>query len=248
MKIHLMSDVHLEFAKFQDHVVPECDVVVLAGDTSPGLPGVIWAMEKFPNNPVIYGMGNHEYYKMSGFDRHLKKLKEHTKDSNVHVMNNETIVFGDTRFIVATLWTDYDLFGTIPISRMYAEQYMNDYRLIKDDKFRKINTNFLVKEHLNSKHYIVEELSKPFAGKTVVVTHHGPSYLSIAPIYQNDKLSPCYASRLENLMLDFKPNLWLHGHVHNCFDYVVGETRVVTNPRAYPGENARFNPNLVIEI
>ena len=247
MKIHLMSDVHLEFQKFPEHVEPDCDVVVLAGDTSPGLPGVIWAMEKF-KKPVIYAMGNHEYYKMKGFNRHLNKLKEHATGSNVHVMNNETIVFGDTRFIVTTLWTDYDLFGTLPISRMYAEQYMNDYHLIRDDSFRKINTTFLQREHLVSKKYIVEELMKPFDGKTVVVSHHGPSSLSIAPIYQNDKLSPCYASRLENIILDYQPELWLHGHVHNCFDYTIGETRVIVNPRAYPGENSKFNPNLVIEI
>ena len=61
MRVHVLSDLHLEFGPFSVPKV-EADVVVLAGDTQPGKRGVQWALKTFPHRPVIYVLGNHDYY------------------------------------------------------------------------------------------------------------------------------------------------------------------------------------------
>ena len=46
--------------------------------------------------------------------------------------------------------------------------------------------------------------------------------------------------------------LWIHGHMHDSFDYNVNGTRVVCNPRGYVrdgiNENARFDADLVVDV
>ena len=87
---------------------------------------------------------------------------------------------------------------------------------------------------------------------TVVITHHAPARGSIAASFENSPLNLCFISELEDRIRRWQPRLWLHGHVHNSFDYEVGRTRIVTNPRGYaPGgqlENPNFDPLRVIEF
>ena len=82
----------------------------------------------------------------------------------------------------------------------------------------------------------------------VVVTHHAPSPGSVAPAYAGHPLNPAFASDLDALIRAGRPDLWVHGHVHTSFDYRLGATRVVCNPRGYPGENPGFDAGLVIEL
>lgn len=82
----------------------------------------------------------------------------------------------------------------------------------------------------------------------MVVTHHAPSPRSIPPEFRGDPLSACYASDLEDLIVDGRPALWVHGHIHTKVDYRVGRSRVIANPRGYPGEGNAFDPQLVVEI
>jgi hypothetical protein len=87
----------------------------------------------------------------------------------------------------------------------------------------------------------------------VVVTHHLPSFESVAPKYQDSKLSACFASKLDHLMSGEKVQLWIHGHTHDNFDYELNGTRVLCNPRGYytasnGNENASFNPYLVADV
>ena len=103
--------------------------------------------------------------------------------------------------------------------------------------------------HTASKAYLVEALATPFAGQTVVVTHHAPQWLSAHPQYRSDLLTAAFVSDLSALIMEFQPVLWAHGHVHSSFDYTVGRAaRVLCNPRAYPGENPNFNPSLVVKV
>jgi Icc-related predicted phosphoesterase len=70
---------------------------------------------------------------------------------------------------------------------------------------------------------------------TVVVGHHAPSKGSEHPRYKHDTLmNGAYNSRLEDFILA-RPGikLWTHGHTHEDFDYMLGSTRVVCNPRGY---------------
>lgn len=57
----------------------------------------------------------------------------------------------------------------------------------------------------------------------------------------------CYASDLTDLIVDRRPDLWMHGHVHHAVDYGVGRTRVICNPRGHTDEATGFLPGLVVE-
>ena len=82
----------------------------------------------------------------------------------------------------------------------------------------------------------------------VVVTHHAPSRASVAPRFAGQRLNPAFVSGLESLIEAGRPSLWVHGHTHTSFDYRLGKTRVICNPRGYPGENPDFRPGLVVEV
>ena len=69
----------------------------------------------------------------------------------------------------------------------------------------------------------------------VVVGHHSPSKMSTKPRYEKDVMvNGAYSSDLSEFILD-RPQikLWTHGHTHHEFDYMIGSTRIVCNPRGY---------------
>src|SRR5690606_35705247 len=116
-----------------------------------------------------------------------------------------------------------------------------------------------LREHEQSRTWLSTELAKPYYGRTVVITHHGPHPLSVHPRYSGDATNAAFVSDLSELLK--WPQLWLHGHVHDSFDYRVHGYRVVANPRGYPCnagscerfrylefENQNFNPALVIKV
>ncbi len=235
MKIHILSDVHLEFGKFR-HTPPECDVAILAGDIGVGKQGAAWAKQTFGDTPVVYVPGNHEFY---------GRALDMDFSAYPFVLQNQVTVIGGVKFIGATLWTDFNLFGAAPLDSMCVVNGMSDFRVIEGmakDRWLEI--------HLASRDFIEQELATAEGVPCVVVTHHAPSGLSVHERYGNDPFSAGYASRLESLMLNYAPLLWVHGHMHDSFDYHVGATRVVTNPRGYIGvkTNRSFDPALVLEI
>jgi len=77
--------------------------------------------------------------------------------------------------------------------------------------------------------------------KYVVVGHHAPSKASTHPRYQTEVImNGAYSSRLDQFILDNPQiKLWTHGHTHEDFDYMIGTTRVVCNPRGYDGYEER---------
>ena len=86
-------------------------------------------------------------------------------------------------------------------------------------------------------------------GKIVVVTHHAPSPESIPPSFQESAFNPCFASDMTRFITESKVRLWIHGHIHAHSDYMIGNTRVLANPRGYPGESKTgFEPGLVVEV
>jgi hypothetical protein len=130
-----------------------------------------------------------------------------------------------------------------------AKEEMNDFRMIEwadGDRF----TPELVREmHVTRTQWLAERLALPHSGPTVVITHHLPHRLSIHPKYEGTRLNPCFASDLDHLVRA-PVTLWIHGHTHESFDYVVNGTRVVCNPRGYlPGEpNPAFDPIGLVEL
>jgi len=258
MKISLLSDIHLEFGKF-DHTPPDCDVVILAGDTSPGVKGLVWAAETFGDTPVIYIAGNHEFYNQNRqLPRFYDKLHEKAKGLGINFLQNETIVINGVRFVCCTLWTDYALLGDATLQMLSAQvtdsqgmRAMNDYNLIKQRGGGKLFPATVLAEHEKSMEFLTEALAQEFDGPTVVATHHAPSEISCGYKFKGNSDNPFYASNLHRFIEVMDPTAWVHGHVHSSSDYMVFDTRVMTNPRGYvgrPGYNHDFDPNFVFEV
>lgn len=256
MRIHVLSDLHLEFAEYEDHTV-ECDVIVLAGDIHPGTQGIEWARQRWADKEIIYVPGNHEYYR-SQFDQMNEQLAEAGKLHGVHVLNRGEVTIGGVRFLGATLWTDFGLFGEgdKPWAMRECSSYLADFRVIRygvrvftpEDSVRlhRMDVAWL-ESRLGGKSPTVGE---PFDGKTVVVTHHLPSRRSVAARYAKELTSSGFASDLSRML--GLSDLWIHGHTHDSFDYVEAGTRVICNPRGYVTyggqENYVFDPALVVEV
>ena len=247
MKLHILNDLHIEFEDFEPPST-DADVIVLAGDIGVGTGGLRWAEAKFPERPVIYVPGNHEFY------HHdialIDELKSEAPD-NVHVLNDDQVIVGDVRFLGTVLWTDFALFGEADkfFAMQQARQQMADFSIIQNHRQR-FTPGDAVRLHTASRDWLAVMLAEPFAGKTVVVTHHAPSSRSVHPRYARDLLTPAFASKLEDLMDGGRAALWLHGHMHESFDYEVYGTRVICNPRGYAPEalNPDFRPDWVVKI
>ena len=249
MKIRVLSDLHLEFAAWIPPAA-DADVVVLAGDIHIGVRGLEWAREQFPSLPIIYVSGNHEFYG-GQLQPVSAALRATALRLDIHVLDTGELVLDGTRFLGATLWTDFALYGTGPRllrSMNDARGAISDFRMI-----RRSPTEFLRPEdaremHLEQAKWLQGRLAGEFDGPTVVVTHFLPLRQSIHPKYEGDEFNPAFASDLAHLVAP-PVNLWIHGHTHESFDYVVNGTRVVCNPRGYlPMEpNPAFDPLFVVD-
>lgn len=259
MRLLILSDLHREFWKDTGPKVGmallDVDVVLLAGDIDADDKAVSWAQRTFPNTPVVYVAGNHEFYGHCIQDIDAKIASAADATPNVNYLNCRELVLDGYRFLGATLWTDYELFGLALKQRALsmAKDVLADYRYIK----RSSQTNdFISPEdtivlHRQQVQWLEERLSQPFSGKTIVVTHMGPSIKSITKTYINDPVSAGFASDLEHLVQ--KADLWVHGHIHESVDYMIQGCRVITNPCGYrtrggAPENWKFDPNLVVTI
>lgn len=265
MKIQVASDLHLEFLRHtwpNERLIepaPGADVLVLAGDIASGTdPLRLFAdWSEKSKVPIIFVAGNHEFYNHV-MDPTIEKLRETAVDSGIHFLENDRVDIGGVRFLGTTLWTDYRLARNRTQSQQmaYVEPRLNDHRLIRNGR-HVFTARDALERHERATAWLQEELARPFVGKTVVVTHHGPHPLSVHPRYIGDVLSAGFVSDLSHLMPGV--DLWLHGHVHDGFDYRVGRCRVVANPagyirnrhatpEAFQFENETFSRHLVVEL
>jgi len=247
MKLHILNDLHIEFEDFTPPAT-DADVVILAGDIGVGMGGLRWARDRFPDRPVIYVPGNHEFYH---HDIALINDQKAQSPDHIHVLNNDQVVIDGVRFMGGILWTDFALFGEADrfFAMQQARQQMTDFSIIQNNGQR-FTPEDAIQFHTASRGWLAAMLAEPFAGKTVVVTHHAPSSQSVHPRYANDLLTPAFASNLENLMDGDRAALWVHGHMHESYDYEIYGTRVVCNPRGYAPNalNPHFRSDLVMEV
>lgn len=248
MKTKIISDIHLEFG-LRNFDFSACDLLILAGDIHVGHKGIDWINSNIKNIPVIYVLGNHEYYKHA-YPKLLNKLKGLTKGTNIHILENESIVINDCTFHGTTLWTDFDLFGNMAVASFECEQSINDYTQIqRSTSYSRLRASDTRQIHYESLQWLHKSLSESTTEKNIVITHQAPSMLSISKKYKTDILSAAFASNLDAFILETKPNFWIHGHVHNAFDYMIGSTRVICNPAGYPFEtNNGFQEHLIVDI
>ncbi|MCA1408414.1 metallophosphoesterase [Ensifer sp. IC3342] len=233
--------------------LPDADVCVVAGDFGVGgvAPALGWLHEHVaPAMDVVFVAGNHDYYRTAYVDALREGREAASRLPHVHFLENDAVTIGCVTFVGCTLWTDFAITGSQELAIFDARTGMNDYKLIKFTKrpFVRFTPERTVRMHLYSRAYLEHALATA-KGKTVVVTHHAPSRLSVSPRFADGRLSAAYASNLDDLMKD-GPTLWIHGHVHQPVDYVVGLTRVLSNPIGYPGElEDRFRGSwMVVDI
>jgi Icc-related predicted phosphoesterase len=248
MRLWILSDLHLEFSSISLPKV-DADIVILAGDTHIKDKGLEWAINTFPDIPVLYILGNHEYYG-SAYPKHLNHLKEKAEGSNVIVLENDTVTIDKVTFLGCTLWTDFQLYGDPRIAGYEATQKMLDYKKIKlSPNYTKLRSLDTANIHYKSVRWLKSQFDENADDKKVVVTHHAPSEKSVPRQYKDDILSAAYASHLEKVVESSNAELWVHGHMHTAMDYQLGKTRVLCNPRGYPGERGtNFIPDLVVEL
>lgn len=249
MRLHVLSDLHLEFAPFISPSV-DADVVVLAGDTHPGLRSVRWAAEHWPDRPVVVVPGNHEFYGHT-YPTLVRKLEAEAaaRSPHVHVLSDCAVEIGGVRFLGTTLWTDFALLADPAAGMAAAQTQMTDFRRIRvEPRYAKARPTDTVVWHRRSVRWLREALAVPYDGPTVVVTHHAPSGRSVNPLY-TDPVTAAYASHLDQLVAESGAALWVHGHTHYCVDYTIGDTRVLSNQRGYPDEPVDgFAAELVVEV
>ena len=265
MKISLASDVHLEFGPLELENKDNADVLILAGDiviaqdlydhTPESIQSSIdqgniigrrqlaaqnyrqflnQASELFDH--VIWVAGNHEFYSGRWYGSLDTLRYEASKFPNVHFLEDDAVEIDDITFIGCTLWTDLN--NDDWHTKHTLKHNMNDYHSIKNDKmnFHKLHPDDTFMRHRTSKKFI-EDTVADHDKQFVVVTHHAPSNKSVHAVYKdNYHMNGGYRSNLEDIMIDNENiKLWCHGHTHHQFDYEIGKTRVVCNPRGYIG-------------
>lgn len=265
MLLRVASDLHLENKNFSFYELPEDkdSVAVLAGDISVWNSAVgrerlecllVEMSSQF--RQVFMVCGNHEFYKKGNVYKIPRRINEWLFDKklcNVRVLDDDCVVVDDVAFIGATMWTDYDKGD--PTCKALASGYMADYSQSTNGNGR-LTPNDLLTLHMKSRRYVFDKCSEMREGglKTVIITHHGVSTQSIHAKYLRGGYTNYYfVSNLVEEILDAKPDLMIHGHVHDPFDYIIDgpdhTTRVVVNPRGYvPHENNGFDEFLQIEI
>lgn len=247
MRIHVLSDLHQEFGELDVPTV-ECDCVILAGDVSTKHNGLKWIFRRFPDVPVIYICGNHEFYGAK-LPKLYETLRQETQGTNVHFLENEVVTIGGVHFFGCTLWTDMALLGDWQTGAAEAATTMTDYKRVRNSArgYARLSPRDTRLVHLGS----LEAMRKFFAAhdpkNSVIVTHHAPSMRSLPEHRRSEHISCAYASNLDGYIEEHQPSLWIHGHIHHNSDYHIGHTRVLANPRAYPDEpNHDFKPDLVV--
>lgn len=276
MRINIASDIHLEFGTIEFKNTEGADALILSGDicvaTHLGNKDdddkrsreihdfFEMCCNEYDN--VIYIVGNHEHYN-GDFQRTIPHLKEHLSSylENLHILDKAVVTINDVTFIGGTLWTDMN--KEDPSTLYSIRNMMNDFIKIYNGEIdnrgkpykvvNRLTPDDVVADHKAMLEYIHSVVDGKHDRKFVVVGHHAPSKLSTNPKYQDEYImNGAYSSDLSEFILDHPQiKMWTHGHMHDPFDYLMGSTRVVCNPRGYINYEQRaddFNPNIIFEV
>lgn len=249
MKVQVVSDVHLLHWRskqphwFEQELIPSlfcgADVLVLAGDIVSLNPRDIqWSqkqLEKFTSvaKHIIYLPGNHEFYTTSieVGENELPELERLTPGLRI-LWPSKTVTIETQRFLGGTLFQPW------PPHSVITER-INDHRCIH--RFRP-----QAAQHFRR---LFDFLRQELGPEDVLVTHHAPTSRSVHDQWRGDPSNWWYVTpQLEPLILERRPRLAVHGHVHCHLDYLLNDTRVICNAAGYPNEGVAFNPHLVVDI
>ncbi len=270
--IRIFSDIHLDFdiPHGLKNFDPDRDIwtpkplstdpntiLILAGD--------IWHAKKpfkFMNfswfakiskqfHSIIVVLGNHDFW-----GGNLQKEYRHYQDEiigqklhNIYLLQNNSILIGNNKFIGGTLWTDYNKGNDYAME--LAERQMNDFKYIRNGMtFSKLRAKHLLGEHIKTTRYISENSKKDFPEQNLwVITHHPPTFSSIPAEYEDfsEIENGAYASDLNHLFTE-DLDVWVHGHTHHCVNYKLNNTNVISNPRGYRMETTNYNEDDIFDL
>jgi Icc-related predicted phosphoesterase len=275
MRVNVISDLHLEFGDLE---LPGGDVLILSGDICESR--TLRKHKYDPNNTlgespsgkrtdraarffheecakyrrVIYVMGNHEHYH-GKFGKTWHELVAEVPD-NVEVLEDQSVEIDGVLFLGSTLWTDMNKGD--PLTLHGTKSMMSDYKAITfhdtvHNNYRKLDPRDTALVHRQTMQWFKLMCEENRDKKIVVVTHHAPTFQSVNEYYKNDTLmNGAYASDLSEFILNQENILfWTHGHMHDPCDYMVGQCRVICNPRGYVGYETqvdRFDPTVGFDI
>lgn len=204
-------------------------LVIIAGDLA-NKPKTRWkpALEligqRIDLDRVHVVPGNHDYYdfRLDGDDR----LADLARETGAHLAQKRVLTHERTRFLCATLWTDFALGpGSVAEKSSRSDWVMNDYRYIRvaQSGYRKARPADTIAKHHDHLDWLRGQLAAPFDGETVVVTHHAPHP---AALPRGAPLPWCHASNLTALIEDYQPDRWIYGHTHHTAEFRVGRTQL----------------------
>ena len=215
--------------------------------------------------PVVLVLGNHDYYG-SGIAFALERARRLIDGKRIFLLENQSLVIDQCRFIGATLWTDFSVSvgddEFIPPEERRAKAFslvpskiMDFSYIFRSDKRRPNENGMVTAEEILDRHrasraFIDQELGKPFQGRSIVITHHAPLMQSFDPNFFGHITNAAFASDLGDLIERRRPSLWVHGHIHKFRDYMFDKTRIICNPVGYQQEHyySGFRPNFVVEL
>jgi Icc-related predicted phosphoesterase len=270
MKAWIVSDIH--HSKLRDLrgdrlSAPNADVCICVGDITNSIDDTISFLLRViePRMQVILILGNHDYYG-SGIDFALERARRLIEGKRLYLLENQSLVLEDCRFIGATLWTDFSVSvgddDHIPPEERRAKalglapsQMMDFFSIFRSNERRSgengmVTVKEILDRHRASRAFIEKELARPFNGRTIVLTHHAPLMQSFDPNFFGHITNAAFASDLSDLIQRRRPSLWIHGHIHKFRDYMFDKTRVICNPAGYHHERnySGFRANFVIEL
>lgn len=252
MKLQYCSDLHLEFRENREYMSAyplqaKGEILILAGDIVPFAEmnkHKAFFDELSDKFEAVYWIpGNHEYYhfdaakKCGAFNEKIR--------SNLFLVNNCTLIQNNVRFVFSTLWSKIS-----PAYQWQIERGMSDFHVIKynGSRFSSLQFNQF---HQESRDFIVDEINKQHIGKTVVVTHHIPTFLNYPEKYKGDVLSEAFAVELFAFIETSNIDYWIYGHHHtNTQEFNIGKTKMLTNQLGYVkySENSLFDNGKIISI
>ncbi|ASV96819.1 metallophosphoesterase family protein [Paraburkholderia aromaticivorans] len=261
MRFQVASDLHLELlSPFPGYRIVEpavdADALILAGDIHSHTHG-LRAFADWPV-PVLYVHGNHEVINAHYWGL-VRELGRNASGGVVRYLERSVCEMEGVRVFGCCLWTDYAMDGKRTAAMREAEYSMPDHQLIRVGGGNRFLPSHALAEHQKARRWLEAELAHPFAGKTVVITHHAPHPHCVDSRFYGDLLNAAFASDLSPLLESV--DLWVHGHTHISSDFKVGRCRVVCNAAGYARyaksaecakeltfENDRFNPLLVVDV
>jgi len=252
MKFQYCSDLHVEFRENKKllekrPIKPIAEVLLLAGDIL-----VFSEMDKHYDflkylsdnfRQVYWVPGNHEYYQSDL--AHKSGSFEENLMSNITLGNNIVVEESGIKILMSTLWSKIR-----DRNHGMIEYNMHDFRVIKYNGW-KLTAKIFNEVHQNCLEFVTTNLAEFKNEKTIVLTHHIPTYLNYPERFRNDILNDAFAVELYDLIHSDGPDYWIYGHHHQKIeDFEIGKTKLLNNQLGYVhmGENESFRFDLMFEL